>query len=149
MTAKSKLREARSLAIREEELAEHFKKYHVLGPWPFDLVVHEFLGPDLGPPHDHPWGFQSLIVEGGYVEETYTVDGGRGPDREHRKGETFIVEATHIHRVVRLLDDKCWTIILPFIEDEPRRFGFWHFQNGGVWHRPIDRPEFERVEVVL
>jgi hypothetical protein len=110
--------------ITHESLGPLFDKWHLnhsANPSP-DLpddcrpVIHR-LDVDTGPPHDHPWGFHTFCLRGGYEEEIFTY----GPSPYHagsqwfrerrllRPGEARYVPAGTIHRVVRLLDGPCFT----------------------------------------
>ena len=54
---------------RIEPMGPHFTKVH-LGN---GQVLHRFSEPDTGPPHDHPWGFTSHVLSGGYIEDLYML----------------------------------------------------------------------------
>ena len=112
-------------------------KFHLDG-LPFGAVLHRFTGPDLGDPHDHPWPFRSFILSGGYVEAVYSLKYGYEGTRTHPVGASFFVPASHIHRIIHLIDDECWTLILP---GEPERTpGFYRWVNGEPQHRFWDQP---------
>jgi len=69
-------------------------------------VLHRFrLEEPHADPHDHPWSFETEILEGGYVEEVFQVrpDGTWHSERLHRLvGQSYRVNAAHIHRIVEL-----------------------------------------------
>lgn len=131
------------MRLNHEPMGSHFDKWHVEG-LPRSAVFHRFTAADLGDPHDHPWGFHSFVVSGGYVEEVFEVDGSsrfvlRSP------GESFYVPAAHIHRLVELIGGECWTIILP---GQPERdSGFYQFRDGQAYHRPWHRADFQPLQV--
>lgn len=132
--------------IREEQLGEHFTKFHLEGPWPFDAVIHRFTESDRGNPHDHPWGFRSFILKGGYVERVYFVDRSTGKfvgreDRDRRPGDSFAVEARHIHRIVELPESECWTLILPGPMERVSRF--YEFRGDEVFSRLWSETEYQ------
>jgi len=133
--------------IHEEHMNDHFTKFHI-GGLPFAAVIHRFTAAD-GPEaefHDHPFAFTSTILRGGYIEEVSF----RNPFEPEQwlqqrltrpPGETFRNEAGTIHRITRLLEDECWTLILP--EEWERKPGFYRFEDNQVLHRFWDEHEFQ------
>lgn len=124
-------------------MSDEFTKYHIKG-LAFDAVIHHFTARDKGSPHDHPFGFTSHILSGGYVEKAYKVDDGGGWSSEliHRPpGTVHYVEATHIHEIVELLDGECWTLILP--QKKVREARFWKFNEIGCESRAWYEEDFE------
>lgn len=75
--------------------------------------------------HDHPFGFTSYIVRGGYTEETE-----RGVVR-YTRGAVLRRAATHAHRLLHV-EPNTWTLVVtgPLIRD----WGFWTAE-GWVAHR--------------
>jgi hypothetical protein len=109
--------------MRVEPISQFFTKYHLDGV----NVLHHFTAPDAHGPHDHPWDFQSTIVKGWYIEEIYAADGS--VTRElHRPGETFQVTAEHIHRIVKVPEEGCWTLVVA--EPARREPLWWAFDAG-------------------
>jgi hypothetical protein len=95
--------------------------------WPWVVLVHHFLSPDVDPdPHDHPWPFWSLVLKGGYLEEVYAA-GGAGARLVRqvvaRPGTARYRSADHVHKVARLLTGSCWTLVVTF--GRRRTWGFW------------------------
>lgn len=88
----------------------------------WSLKLHVFLRSDQDEElHDHPWAFWSLIIAGGYWEQTETRL------IQRRCGSLAYRPATHKHRVI-LANDKwgpvpCATIVLTRPGD--REWGFW------------------------
>lgn len=120
-----------------EQMGGHFAKYHLRGPWPFHPVIHRFTAPDRGDPHDHPWSFRSMILHGGYREEVYSPDGGYVRTIDRKPGDSFLIEAGHIHRIVDLGAAECFTLILP--QASERVSGFYRWDGDGkcfhrFWH---------------
>lgn len=110
------------MEIFHESLGPAFEKWHLNSPhcpsveFPDDCrpVIHR-LDIDSGVPHDHPWSFTSFILCGGYEEEHFF----RGPDGRWEveliqclPGTSRHVPFNHVHRVTRLLDGPCRTIVL-------------------------------------
>jgi len=121
------------MEIRTEHMNDWFTKYHIEGPWPFNPVFHRFTRADgNGDPHDHPWPFRSVILSGGYREEVFDLS-GKSWFVDRYVGDSFVNEADHIHRIVELFEDECWTMILP--QEGGRKPGFYQFREDGAYHR--------------
>lgn len=115
-----------------ERMSDVFAKYHLRGPWPFGAVIHQFSDIDRGDPHDHPWGFRSVILHGGYVERVFQPDGAS--ELVHRNlGDSFEIAATHIHRMEALPNGECWTLVMPGPHERTSRF--WQFREDGSYSR--------------
>lgn len=129
------------IGISHEKMSDAFEKFHLEG-LPFGAVLHRFGEPDHGDPHDHPWGFRSIILYGGYVEEIY--DPGQGlVDVKHRRvGDSFEIAATHIHRITRLPRRECWTLVLPKAHERTSRF--WQFREDAPYSRAWNEQEWTR-----
>ena len=125
--------------ITVERMNAHMTKLH-LGD---GRVVHRFSAAD-GPGadfHDHPWGFASRIIEGGYVEQVLDLANPTEPvEVERRPGDEFRNEAGTVHRIVRLLAPECWTVITPGPHE--RTPGFYRVEGGQVLHRLWHDPDF-------
>lgn len=126
--------------LRRENMGAHFTKFH-LGDLPVAAVLHRFTAAEPeADPHDHPWGFTSFVVCGGYVEEVFNRY-GTSVERVHLPGESLRVEAGHVHRIVRLVDGECWTLVLPGPTERVSGFYRWT-ADGTPLHRPWNRPDF-------
>lgn len=129
------------LDLREERMGHHFTKWHI-GGLPRSAVIHRFSETDNGDPHDHPWGFTSFVIHGGYVEQVFQLDGTS--QLIHREpGQSFYIPAQHIHRIVDLPAGECTTIILP--GEHEQTSGFYQFREDGAYHRYWDQPDFQRM----
>lgn len=103
-------------------------------PW-FSVHVHHILRSDADEHlHDHPWGFSSFLLSGGYVEilpeiqpeepfflATDPFPGAPTRTVEHRRFSVVSHRATDAHRLV--LTKPVWTIVLT--SDRLRTWGFW------------------------
>ena len=129
-----------TMHFAEEIMSDEFTKYHVIDA-PFGMALHKFTGPDKGLPHDHPWGFTSFVVKGGYVERVYKKNGHIWTimDVYRAPGESFYLPAEHIHQIVKLPHGECWTVVLA--EPWKRNWNFWDFSNPG---EPLKFPFNER-----
>tara|TARA_B100000524_G_scaffold348463_1_gene253170 strand:+ start:3898 stop:4632 length:735 start_codon:yes stop_codon:yes gene_type:complete len=111
--------------------------------FPFNIFIHKFLKSDPDELHDHPWGFFTVVLSGGYWEytdvntvkrnkdglsitDTTTIKNWRGP------GFFQKVEATHKHRIELKEDVTAWTLFIPF--KRTREWGFYT-ENGWVNHK--------------
>lgn len=95
------------------------------------LAVHRMDGPDARQVlHDHPFGFLSFVVRGGYTE------------RRLRPREMDVVTRTiswfnamppwGAHYISRIHRNPTWTLVL--IGPQVRRWGFWQLRNvTGRW----------------
>jgi len=121
--------------VRIERMSRAFTKYHLDD----GRVLHRFRHPEPhANPHDHPWSFETTILDGGYIDEVFHVDadGSWHSERVHRQpGETYSVDATHIHRIVALPTGECWTLVRSGQNERETRF--WRFRDAvqwRVWH---------------
>ena len=114
--------------VRVERMSPAFTKYHLSD----GRALHRFSREEPhATPHDHPWAFETTIIDGGYVEEVFHVEpnGGWRSELVHRMpGETYRVSAKHIHRIVELPQRECWTVVRagPHV----RGTRFWRFGDG-------------------
>lgn len=89
------------------------------------IRIHHILGSDPQPdPHDHPWNYRSLLLEGSYRETT------SAGVQEHRAGDLIIRAAVAAHRLT--LNEPAWTIFKygPYL----RTWGY-HTPTGWVSHK--------------
>ena len=147
------------LRLHPETLGSHFTKFHLHG-LPRSAVLHRFTSaePDSDP-HDHPWGFTSFVISGGYVEEIFRPE-GFSYKRARHPGSVQYVDAARIHRITYLYADECWTLVLPGPVERKSGFYRWEEKNeeknegqgmeGATelirLYRPWDRAKFERIE---
>lgn len=82
----------------------------------YGVYLHRFQRSDADEPHDHPWPFVSVILSGGYWEETPAPGwkDGDGPMRRrwYGPGRILVRPANWIHRVVIPDGAEAWTLIL-------------------------------------
>lgn len=91
------------------------------------VFVHRFLRSDADEMHDHPWPFTSVILSGGYWEETPAPGwaNGSGPVRRRWYGPGRVLRrpANWIHRVVIPEGREAWTLVFRGVKE--RSWGFW------------------------
>ena len=97
--------------------------------FPFNIFLHKFVKSDPDHLHDHPWGYTTFILKGGYhewvpiiVPETGAVVGStrewRGP------GSLIKATADSMHRVELEPGITPWTIFIP--GKKSKDWGFIH-----------------------
>ena len=108
-----------------------YLRRHYLTPrrmWPFRIFLHLINQPDSDrDPHNHPWGFFTVILWGGYWEAIYKTDeqirGLANPTMKHWGMFSFGWRpASHVHQVVSL-SKPTWTLV--FAAPASRGWGFW------------------------
>lgn len=105
------------------------------------VFLHRFQRSDHdGAMHDHPWAFTSVILLGGYHEQTEGGTRWYGPGRILRR------PATWRHRVILPPGRDCWTLVFRGVKE--RSWGFWCMDSLGrltgrvvPWRSFIDRIE--------
>ena len=89
-------------------------------------------------PHDHPWSFDTEIIDGSYIEEVVYLDSNGGWHSEliHRiPGKTEHVDAVQIHRIIELATGECWTLVRT--SPHTRETRVWRFGDtvqSRAWH---------------
>lgn len=95
------------------------------GTWA--VYLHRFQRSDYDEMHDHPWPFTSIILAGGYWEETPARGwvNGLGPrqKRWYGPGRILTRPANWVHRVVIPDGQEAWTLIVR--GKKQRGWGFW------------------------
>lgn len=100
----------------------------------FSVRLHRWLGSDdLRAPHDHAWGFWSILIAGKMWDRTPGQSGGYTGDRPFLerarrwlRPEYFTAEHRHS---VRVGPKGAWSILLTGPEE--REWGFWTPRRGG------------------
>lgn len=115
-------------------LTRYFIFGHTYSTWA--LMVHQMHRPDDDAcHHDHPWSFFTLILRGGYVEEVTNRRTGKVYMRRNRPGMLLWRPAAHRHRIHKLADGGCWTLVLRFRRKQS--WGFWTKEGWIHWERFI------------
>lgn len=106
-------------------------------PW-FGVFVHWINEADTGRhPHDHPWGFYSWVVRGGYWEEvwpTWKHHSLEIPPLQyaHRRGSIHRMGIEAAHKIV-LVTEGLTTIV--FAGKRQRKFCFWTPEGKIPWDK--------------
>jgi hypothetical protein len=98
----------------------------------FNIFLHRFHKSDEETPHDHPWGYCTLILRGGYWEwipffnemgeMTCEVQKWRGP------GHFRICSPNSYHRIELKPGVTAWTLFMPF-----KKVRDWGFLVNNIW----------------
>jgi hypothetical protein len=125
---------------------EYMSRYHITPWWPGrrKLYLHIFDRPDLDDhPHDHPFGFRSIILAGGYTEEVYPYEeqpDGKiavrgvqlGAVRTVRRWPltTHKVNANHVHKIAKLHGRRTITLLIRGEKEQDWGFYVFDFWRG-------------------
>ena len=94
--------------------------------FPFNVFLHKFLKSDPDDVHDHPWGYFTLILKGGYYEwiPVFGEDGKKIGEiaRWCGPGSFRWAGANSFHRIELDPSVECWTLFMPGIQK--RDWGF-------------------------
>jgi hypothetical protein len=100
------------------------------------VMLHRFELPDQNAhAHDHPWDFESLILEGGYVQES------NGALTIFRAGDRNARRAEEPHHIAELLEVPTWTLVVAGPERRE-----WGFATPEGWVRWPSYPRVVRPE---
>lgn len=99
------------------------------------IMFHKIYLTDADCMHDHPWSFRTLILKGGYWEQTpcnYTQDGQK--EKWYGAGSFLYRPADWIHRLRVKEDGKAtWTLV--FTSTKKRSWGFWTPRGWLPWRK--------------
>ena len=122
----------RRIIMDRENNEPYLERYYLFlkdrNEWfPFNIFIHKFLRGDPDNLHDHPWGFFTFILKGGYWEHMFT-DAEKKETKRIWRGPGFYqkVKSEHSHRI-ELAEgvEPCWTLFIPFKKE--RTWGFWKY----------------------
>lgn len=116
------------LILDRDGVTPYLERYYLLSAnrkyLPFNIVIHKILKSDLDDLHDHPWGYATLILRGGYWETTKRGRVWRGP------GWFTVRRADSFHRLEIVPGVECWTL---FFMGAKRKGREWGFLRDGEW----------------
>ena len=85
--------------------------------FPFNITLHKIVKSDIPILHDHPWGYASIILKGGYIEHVPDDRFCRVPGHiRFRRAKSF-----HWLELVNE-NEPCWTLF--FMGKKHRQWGF-------------------------
>lgn len=111
----------------------------------FSVKIHKALMSDPAIPHDHPWNYLSIILWGGYYEETIntksvtsltsgkTYEGPFCKQIWYGPGSFLYRKGDKLHRLI--IPEGSYSISLIFVGRKWREWGFWDFYEGWISHK--------------
>jgi hypothetical protein len=90
-----------------QDIGEVFYRYQIVKTRWFNVYLHQLDAPQWHPVgcHDHPWGFVTVLLSGGYLERT-------GDEYNRRyAGQVLYRPATHLHDVTTPYG-RSWSLIV-------------------------------------
>ena len=128
----------RVILDRESE-KPYMERYYLLfterdNYFPFNIFIHHILESDNDELHDHPWGYFTLILSGGYFEHLKLKDAETGEDRVVKiwRGPGFYqsVSSSWVHRLeLDKTRGETWTLFIPYRQE--KEWGFYT-KNGYI-----------------
>ena len=132
----------RKRIILDTDQAEpYLERYYLLfrdrnENYPFNIFIHKILKSNTDM-YDHPWGYRTLILCGGYWEHEFTTQRGTETYKTWRgPGYTETYDAYHSHKVTLEEGTPCWTVFIPFKRQKP--WGFWRITKKEI-NKPTTR----------
>lgn len=124
--------------IKREDGTAYLIRYRIFDCKWFKLRLHHILLSDPDCLHDHPWDFVSIILKGGYFEDSLVYPQFKGPigytffkKKSIQKKSIWYYPGTILYRraeychALKLPNGKtCWTFVIMF--RRKREWGFWH-----------------------
>ncbi len=108
----------------------YLTRYTLISIFDFKLCIHVFHQSDGGDLHDHPWFFLSLILWGGYIEETL-----KGKQKYY-PGMILFRRADHVHRLELFPGNKAITLVL--MGQKERSWGFTTLSGWVHWKKYLE-----------
>lgn len=96
--------------------------------FPFNIFIHHILKSDNDELHDHPWGYFTFILSGGYYEHLKLTEAGSDEEKVVKvwRGPGFYqkVSSSWIHRLeLDKTKGETWTLFIPFKKEKD--WGFY------------------------
>lgn len=117
----------------------HFRRYRLFQtPW-FAIYVHQIRRSDMDlDPHDHPWNFSSVILEGAYREDSwYPPAFNKRVTKDYYSGDVITHNAIDAHKLT-LVSNEVWTLVFTSGRDR-----YWGYQTPGGW---IGHEEYRQLK---
>lgn len=120
-----KIRKPFKFIITRNDGDKYLIRWNLLQTNWLTIKLHKILKSDDACLHDHPWGFMSIILWGGYVEHT-----DKGSKIYHPLNVLFR-SAEYRHRLE--VHQTCWTLV--FTSGRKREWGFWTKKGWIEWFK--------------
>jgi len=127
------MRRRRIIMDREND-EPYLERYYLFlrdrGTFPFNIFLHKFLKSDPDNLHDHPWGYTTFVIWGGYWEYTENAEGKRV---KKWCGVGYFANRPALWKHRLELDPAhptCWTLFIP--HKRSREWGFYKPAEGGI-----------------
>lgn len=118
----------------------YLRRWSLWLPFRLGLKLHEIRRTDDDRcQHDHPWGFWTLILWGGYDE----LVGEESKVNQMRPGMLRYRAPNFRHRIVALPKGKAWTLVLT--TGRSREWGFYTREGWMHWRKFVDAARSSRV----
>lgn len=119
--------------ILSKEGRVHFRRYRLLQmPW-FAIYIHQICRSDEDrDPHDHPWHFQSFILEGSYVEDSWNKPEYLRQIKQYYTGDVIKHHAEDVHKIT-LVSQEVWTLV--FTSGREREWGYRLYDGTWIGHK--------------
>lgn len=116
----------------DDPLSVYLTRWRVIQTPLGGLYLHRYTSPDpRATLHDHPWGFLSIVLKGGYDElriEVADIERDQVP-RWHKVRFFNRVRSTSAHSIRTLVDKPTWTLLL--VGRRKRTWGYWEDLTAG------------------
>ena len=124
----------RRIIMDRENDEPYLERYYLFlrdrGTFPFNIFLHKFLKSDPDNLHDHPWGYTTFVIWGGYWEYTENAEGKRV---KKWCGVGYFANRPALWKHRLELDPAhptCWTLFIP--HKRTREWGFYKPAEGGI-----------------
>src|SRR6266705_1293487 len=127
---KNTVDESLGMNILKMKKVLYLRRYKIVDTMFGYVYLHNIQRPDEDKdPHDHPWNFMSVLLNGGYDECLFGDDAAvRGPIIERRaRGSVSVRGKDTIHKIVSVLP-ATWTLVVC-----TPRYREWGFITSGGW----------------
>ena len=101
---------------------------------PFNVFIHKFIKSDEPVMHDHPWGYTTIILSGGYWEHIPIDVDGKIVDTKFWRGPGYwnSYSSSHKHWIELPANavgsdatSPCWTLFIPRVKKHNGKWGFY------------------------
>lgn len=123
-----------------ERSSVYLRRWSLALPFGWSVKLHHILRPDSDRcQHDHPWGFWTLILWGGYFEEV----GAEQKINHLRPWRIAWRPPSFRHRILSLPRGHAWTLVLT--RRRVREWGFYTNRGWMQWRLFVDAARSARV----